>query len=105
MKACALSACALALLVGACATRGPYVEAVHVDEAIYADWTCEQINKELVFVTDRATLLAGSQEARRQTLFLGNQLVPLLSQVKGQREALVRISEQKGCVVGAGTGQ
>lgn len=95
----ALGAACLLLLLTGCATRGSYVEAIYQDDAIYADWTCDQINKELVFVTDRATLLTGAQEARQRALILRDQQVPFLAQVKGQREALVRASEKKGCVI------
>lgn len=89
----------LLLALGACATAARDVPAVYFDESAYSDWTCEKITEELSFVTSRVDVMASQQEARRAVPVLENDRgVPNLARLKGQREALVRISERKRCV-------
>lgn len=92
----------VALGSAGCATPPLRVEPAYFNEAAYADWDCDRINRELVFITDRVMTQSSQQAARREALFLGNEVAPLLSELKGKREALVRISTAKSCVLSQG---
>lgn len=88
----------LALVLAGCATAARDVAATPFDDSVYDDWTCAKITDELIIMTSRVDILSAEQEYRRTAIIMPDGGgASVLSRLKGQRDALIRVSERKRC--------
>lgn len=108
---------ALAATIGACASSSSDIRASYVSPLQYQGYTCQQISAEAARVSSRAAEVAGVQDAKRSNdqvatgvaivvfwpaAFLvggDGQAAAELARLKGEYEALEKISIEKNCSV------